>query len=232
MDSRSLSPKTTFDYSKSPYYQSLLAFKKKPSRPAVKPPVLKESPILQQTISDRKRTEEILASMELRVLKMKRREEQAALKLSTTKSKAELFTATRLQFEEVTARQLEAAKQRKREETMQALMQKRHEILAKRLAQTQKMTTTRSELLENKRVGTTQKRALELKENRISAINEMQERHLSNRLERIKAKETQTITKIMHAPHARALSQGEDQQLLEEAAKLREAKDKVRARAD
>ena len=232
MDSRSLSPKTTFDYSKSPYYQSLLAFKKKTPKTEGKVPVVKESPILQQTISERKRTEEILASMELRVLKMKRKEEQAKLKLSTTKSRAELFSTTRLQFEEVTANQLEAAKQRKREENIQALMQKRKEILDKRLAQTQKMTSTKSELLDVKRVRLTQKRALELKETRISAINEMQERQLSLRLEKIKSKENQNSSKALHQGHVRNSSQNQDFQLQEEANKLRQAREKVSTHTD
>jgi hypothetical protein len=48
--------------------------------------------------------------------------------------------------------QLETAKQQKREEAIKALLQKRREIVEMRAANAQKMTSSRSELLEAKRV--------------------------------------------------------------------------------
>lgn len=102
MDSRSLSPKSSFDFSKSPYYQSLLAFKKKTFSSSSKQHLAKDSPLLQQIVSERKKTEEQLLGMEHRVLKMKRKEEQAAHQLQTAKQKADMLSATRLHFEEVT----------------------------------------------------------------------------------------------------------------------------------
>jgi undecaprenyl pyrophosphate synthase len=155
MDSRSLSPKGTFDFSKSPYYQSLISFKKRPLPNILKSQKVQKSPLLQQTISERKRTEDQLANIEHRVMKMRRKEEQATHKLQTAKQRADMMSATRLQFEEVTVTQLETAKQQKREEKLKALMQKRKEIIDIRLANTQKMTSSRSEILEVKRVFST-----------------------------------------------------------------------------
>ena len=230
MDSRSLSPKGSYDFSKSPYYQSLASFKKQPLPNILKSQTVKKSPLLQTTISERKKTEDQLANMEHRVMKMRRKEEQAAHKLQTTKQRAEMFSATRLQFEEVTARQLETAKQQKREETLKALMQKRREIIDTRLAVTQKMTTSRSEILEVKRVFPTQKRALQLKENRIAAISDMQERQLQLRLEKLRVKESQNVSKAGQLAHGRSQSQNQDMQLQEEVHKLRLAREKVGAR--
>lgn len=106
-------------------------------------------------------------------------------------------------------------------------MQKRKEIMDRRLAKTQKLATSRSEILEIKRVLHTQRRAMELKENRIAAIDEMQKRQLQLRMEKLKLRESQNVSKANQLTHMRSHSQAEEAQLQEEMFKLTLARKKV-----
>lgn len=106
-------------------------------------------------------------------------------------------------------------------------MQKRKEIMDRRLAKTQKLATSRSEILEIKRVFHTQRRAMELKENRIAAIDEMQKRQLQLRMEKLKLRESQNVSKANQLTHMRSHSQAEEAQLQEEMFKLTLARKKV-----
>jgi hypothetical protein len=97
----SSSPKAAFDIAKSPYYQSIIAFKKRAPHFSNKMRFVKESMILQQAITERKKAEETLTSAEHRIHKLKRKEQEVSSKLRNTKSKSELLSITRRQLEEV-----------------------------------------------------------------------------------------------------------------------------------
>jgi len=132
MDAGSWKLGGSFDLSKSPYFRSLF-----PSQKRAFPTSLKH---LHPSLSHRHQIPTFPSLPQS--LKPQPKAERRAAQLS----------ATRLQLQEVTAIQLETEKQRKREESVKALIRKRREIAEMRAGNTERITNSRSEVLEGKRV--------------------------------------------------------------------------------
>ena len=142
----SLRPTGSLDYSKSPYYLSLFPFQRR-SFPAVL-----KSQVSKETYSSHKDTPNLPLTLESKELNKHLKASHSDLNLRFPQQRAERTSAMRLQLKDVTLTQLETAKQQKREEAIKALLQKRREIVEMRAVNAQKMTSSRSELLEAKRV--------------------------------------------------------------------------------
>lgn len=137
-----------FDYSKSPYYLSLFPFQRRTFPAVLKPQVSKEA-YFSHPVQD---APSVPLALESKALKKHLKAGQSELNLRFPQQRADRISAMRHQLKDVIPMQLETVKQQKREEAIKALLQKRREIVEMRAANAQKVTSSRSELLEAKRV--------------------------------------------------------------------------------
>lgn len=136
--------KGEFDLSKSPYYRSLFPGQKRAFSSTLQ--------YLYPSLSQRHKLPTFSQSTDRPSFPPQHKSEQRALSLLLSQQRAAQISATRLQLEEVTGIQLETVKQRKREEAVKALMQKKREIAERKAESIQKINRCRSEVLEEKRV--------------------------------------------------------------------------------
>lgn len=225
MESTALAKSSTvrsyFIPSRSPYYKATSLPGKKQSESKLKTDAGEKA--LNKVKTERRNVEELLEAMEKRVAKLKRKEEHATSKLLAARSKAETFQTARDFVKEVTAPQLEVRKQKQREEELEELNRRRKEVIMQRFEHEEKATSSKTELLETRRVRTTQRRVLQMKEGRIKAINSSQERRMMNTLQWVRNHQTSSSA----LPRVRSTSETSERELQEETQRIERVKAKV-----